>query len=176
MSALRQPRDIFISIWRWLARPSLSSASRRPTGYRWLRDRSRRPRWFIFTACCFSPGRCTSRSRPPGAARTTRPASRRGHHCPGLRRLSVARGGNGVRLAHARSGASRVHLWRRGACGREAPELADQRHARLACLRRWNIGARSIAGRPQQQGGRELPRHWAFGAKLTATSTGRQDP
>src|SRR5436305_13710711 len=85
-------------------------------------------------------------SHLPGAARTTRPASRRGHHCPGLRRLSVARGGNGVRLAHARSGPSRVHLWRRGACGREAPELADQRHARLACLCRWNIGARSIAG------------------------------
>ena len=44
-----------------------------------------------------------------------------------------------------RASASRLHLRRCRAGGREAPELADQCHAGLAFLRRRNIGARAVA-------------------------------
>ena len=53
----RRLHDIFISTWRWPARPSLFSVSRRPIGFRWPTGRCPQAPWFTFTASCSSPGR-----------------------------------------------------------------------------------------------------------------------
>ena len=78
---------------------------------------------------------------PPGPARS---AAGAGDHPAGLRRLSPARGRHGFRLAHARPAASGLCLWRHCADRRQAPELADQRHAAVAFLRGRHIGDGAI--------------------------------